>query len=70
MEKLTDVELSSVVLEEGKSRSWEKDNPCSVIVQVRIRGTISLLVDGFPNIALGVYRGITLCHSPGCIFWT
>ena len=34
MEKLTDVELSSVVLEESKSRSWGKEQTNSVIVQV------------------------------------
>ena len=35
MEKLTDVELSSVVLEEAKTRTWEKGHSNSVIVQVR-----------------------------------
>ena len=44
MEKLTDVELSSVILEDKKPRNWEKENPHSVIVQVRNFEFISMPV--------------------------
>jgi hypothetical protein len=35
MERLTEVELSSIVLEDTKLRTWEKEpEPASVIIQV------------------------------------
>jgi len=68
MEKLTDVELSSVVLEERKSRSWDNDNPNSVIVQedtiLTPHGNVHVAIQGaVGKPAIITYHDIGLNHT-------
>jgi len=65
MEKLTDVELSSVVLEEGKSRNWESR---SVIVQedtvLTPHGNVHVAIQGsVGKPAIITYHDIGLNHT-------
>lgn len=67
MEKLTDVELSSVVLEESKSRSWGKEQTNSVIVQedtiLTPHGNVHVAVQGaIGKPAIVTYHDIGLNH--------
>merc|ERR1711962_167079 len=68
MEKLTDVELSSVVLEETKTRTWENCHPNSVIVQedtvLTPHGNVHVAVQGaVGKPAIVTYHDIGLNHT-------